>query len=165
MTSIVKQIEWDHAHMDAALRYSKLSHCTRYKVGCLIVLDRRPIMMGLNGSAPHKKNCDEVFPNPPQRGEEGYEKYKEGHRVWSIENEHHAETNALNWCARQGISTNGATIYSTLSNCVPCGKSMVFSGIERFVYLEEYDRDLSGLDYLKNNGLYVDQIGNCSLWR
>jgi hypothetical protein len=42
---------------------------------------------------------------------------------------------------------------------------MVFSGIKRFVYLEEYDRDLSGLDYLKTNGLYVDQLGECSLCR
>jgi dCMP deaminase len=49
-------------------------------------------------------------------------------------------------------STNGATLYITLSPCKECSKLIHQSGIKRVVYCEEY-KDTSGLDFLKKAGV------------
>jgi len=160
--NIIKQKRWDAAFMDSAIRFSQLSHCTRYQVGCIMVIERRPIAIGINGSPPSQPNCDSVFTSVPEPDHKDYKAYKKIHGDWSYENEHHAEANAIDWCARKGISTQGATIYTTLSACMPCAKTMVFAGIYRFVYLETYDREQTGLAHLKKNGIAVDKIGEVS---
>ena len=60
-----KMVEWDFAHMATTLIYSQRSHCTRHKVACLIVQDRRPLVVGINGTPPGAKNCDEHFQQIP----------------------------------------------------------------------------------------------------
>ena len=50
----------------------------------------------------------------------------------------HAEMEAILSCARQGISTRGATLYSTTFPCHNCAKHILASGIERVVFVEPY---------------------------
>lgn len=45
----------------------------------------------------------------------------------------HAERNAINNCARDGISTQGATMYCTLIPCHECARSIIQAGIKRVV--------------------------------
>jgi len=160
---MTKDQKWDRTCMIQALAASRMSHCTRYKVGCIIVVDRRPIVTGINGTAPDQMNCDEVFPDAPSIGEEGYEDFKAAHGVFSHNHEHHAEANAIDWCAKKGCPTEGATIYSTLSTCIPCAKTMIAAGIKRFVYLEEYDRGkidavYEGLKHLSRAGVEIEHL-------
>jgi len=153
-----RQDYWDAAFMAAALGWSQLSHCTRHKVGCVLVVDRRPIAIGINGTLPGKLNCDHVFADHPKPESPEYEEYKKKHGEWSYENEHHAEANAIDWCAKNGIATNGATVYSTLSACMPCAKTMLGAGVKRFCYLEEYDRYDPGLEHLQRGGAEIIKI-------
>jgi len=123
--NVIKQKNWDLAFMDSAIRFGQLSHCTRYQVGCIVVIERRPIAIGINGSAPGQPNCDSIFTSVPKSDHKDYDDYKKAHGKWSYRNEHHAEANAIDWCARKGIATQGATIYSKRTFVAPAyGKGM-----------------------------------------
>jgi deoxycytidylate deaminase len=50
----------------------------------------------------------------------------------------HAEANAIAQAARNGASTNGATIYTTASPCYDCAKLIINAGIVCVVYGEFY---------------------------
>jgi deoxycytidylate deaminase len=52
----------------------------------------------------------------------------------------HAEMEALLSCARSGIPTTGATLYSTTFPCHNCAKHIVAAGIDRVVYIEPYPK-------------------------
>ena len=54
-------------------------------------------------------------------------------------------------------STNGATLYITLSPCRECSKLIFQSGIKRIVYSKKY-KDQSGIDFLLKSGVEVDFI-------
>jgi len=69
----------------------------------------------------------------------------------------HAEQNIITYCAKNGISTNNTILYVTLSPCKTCAKLIIQSGIKRVVYKEMY-RDTSGIDFLAENGVVVEQI-------
>ena len=48
-------------------------------------------------------------------------------------------------------------MYVTLSPCTECSKLIFLYGIKRVVYITEY-KDTSGLDFLIEAGVKVDQI-------
>jgi deoxycytidylate deaminase len=50
----------------------------------------------------------------------------------------HAEMDALLACARTGIPTRGATLYSTTFPCHNCAKHIVSAGVSRVVFIEPY---------------------------
>jgi deoxycytidylate deaminase len=50
----------------------------------------------------------------------------------------HAEMEAMLSCARTGISTVGATLYSTTFPCHNCAKHIIAAGIKRVVFIEPY---------------------------
>ncbi|AEF98499.1 anti-phage dCTP deaminase [Methylomonas methanica] len=52
----------------------------------------------------------------------------------------HAEMEALLSCARRGVSTKSASLYSTTFPCHNCAKHIVASGIKRVVYVEPYPK-------------------------
>lgn len=52
----------------------------------------------------------------------------------------HAEMEALLSCARNGISTRGATLYCTTFPCHNCAKHIIAAGITRVVYIEPYPK-------------------------
>jgi dCMP deaminase len=54
-------------------------------------------------------------------------------------------------------SSQGATLYVTLSPCRECSKLIFQSGIKRVVYHNEY-KDSSGIKFLKKAGIEVTHI-------
>jgi deoxycytidylate deaminase len=52
----------------------------------------------------------------------------------------HAEMEALMSSARNGISTRGATLYTTTYPCHNCAKHIVAAGIRRVIYIEPYPK-------------------------
>lgn len=69
----------------------------------------------------------------------------------------HAESNAITKCAKWTSTTDGATLYVTLSPCMECSKLIVQSGINRVVFLERY-HTTSGIEVLNKAGIVVEQI-------
>jgi dCMP deaminase len=131
-----KQLRYDNAYLKMATEWGKLSHCTRKKVGAIIVKDRMIISDGYNGSPTGFDNfCED---------EEGYTK-------WYVL---HAEANAILKVAASTQSCEGATLYVTLSPCKECSKLIHQSGIKRVVYLDRY-KDDSGIIFLEKAGVEV----------
>lgn len=116
----------------------KRSTCLRSRVAAILEKDGRVISIGYNGPAsgfpacmPRTQlhlSCECMGPSCTR----------------SI----HAETNAIAFAAKAGISIEGATMYCSMSPCINCAKLIINSGIEEVVYLEEY-RDRSGVELLK----------------
>ena len=124
-----------------ALEWGKLSHCKRRQVGALIVKDKMIISDGYNGTPTgFDNNCED---------DENYTK-------WYVL---HAEANAITKVSSSTQSSEGATLYVTLSPCRDCSKLIFQAGIIRVVYYEEY-KDRSGLDFLIEGGVEVTQISN-----
>lgn len=126
----------DDIYIRMAHVLSEKSKCVSFQVGCLIVKDRRIVSNGYNGTPAGFKNCCDVF------SKSGFD--RERHHDFSQRFEIHAEMNAILFAARQGISIEGATLYSTHQPCSECLKNIVQSGIVRVIYLNSYDK--SGWD-------------------
>jgi len=134
-----KQQKYDLAYLAMAKRWSELSHCTRKKVGALIVKDRMIISDGYNGTPTGFEN--------PCEDEENYTK-------WYVL---HAEANAILKVANSTQSCKGATLYLTLSPCRECSKLVYQAGIKRLVYDKAY-KDTTGLEFLQKAGVEVVQL-------
>ena len=129
-----KQTKYDKAYLKMALEWGELSYCKRWKVGALIVKDKMIISDGYNGTPTGFENiCED---------DEGYTK-------WYVL---HAEANAIAKVSSSTQSTNGATLYITLSPCKECSKLIFQSGIKRVVYNKKY-KDTSGLEFLEKAGV------------
>jgi len=129
-----KQEKYDKAYLKMALEWGELSYCKRRKVGALIVKDKMIISDGYNGTPTGFENfCED---------DKGYTK-------WYVL---HAEANAIAKVSSSTQSTNGSTLYITLSPCKECSKLIFQSGIKRVVYNKKY-KDTSGLDFLEKAGV------------
>lgn len=137
------QKKLDKYFMEVAKLTSNLSYARRTKVGAVVTKDNRIISVGFNGvPSGFPNNCEDEMPDG------------------SLITKNivvHAEMNALCFCAKTEIESEGATIYLTLSPCANCALAMIQSGIKRVVYLEQY-RDLSGIKILEQANIDVEQF-------
>ncbi len=136
-----KRLRYDKAYLRMAQTWSELSHCVRKQVGAIIVKDGMIISDGYNGAPSGFDNCCEN---------------ELGETHWYVL---HAEANAILKVAKSTHNCHGATLYLTLSPCKDCSKLVVQSGISRVVYINGY-KDTSGIDFLSEAGIQVEQIEN-----
>lgn len=134
--------DWDSYFMKIAFAVSERSTCDRAFVGCVLVLDKRILTTGFNGSPAGLPHCDQ----------DGH-LMVEGHCVRTI----HAETNAIIQAALHGVSTRGATCYVTHLPCLNCTKVLINSGITRLVYKEAYRVDENAMKFLTMANIEVCQ--------
>lgn len=134
-----KQDRYDRAYMRMALEWSRLSHCTRKKVGALIVKEGMIISDGYNGTPTG-------FPNDCEDAN--------GTTHWYVL---HAEANAIMKVARSTNNARGATLYLTHSPCKECSKLVLQAGIRRLVYLDAY-KDPAGLHLLEQGGVMIHRL-------
>lgn len=134
-----KQERYDRAYLKMAQEWATLSHCTRKKVGALLVKDNMIISDGYNGTPSGFSNdCEDA----------------NGDTHWYVL---HAEANAIMKIARSANSAKDSTLYITLSPCKDCCKLILQAGIRRMVYIHEY-KDSTGLEFLKGANLDITQI-------
>jgi len=123
---------WDDYYMNIAWDVSTRSNCQRRPVGALIVVDRRIVSTGYNGTPFGVKNCNEggcphCASDAPRH--QGYE------TCLCV----HAEQNAVLLAARQGTATDLASLFVTLRPCFDCLKAMIQAGIREIVYDQPFD--------------------------
>lgn len=136
-----KKLRYDKAYLRMAKTWSELSHCARKQVGAIIVKDGMIISDGYNGAPSGFDNCCEN---------------DAGETHWYVL---HAEANAILKVAKSTHNCSDATLYLTLSPCRDCSKLVVQSGIKRVVFINSY-KDTSGVDFLKEAGIEIEQIEN-----
>ena len=145
--SYVKDSKFKQYFMKVAKLASENSYSRRSKVGAIIVRYGRIISTGWNGQPTGFDNCCEreiILPS----GEKTLE---------TLPTVIHAEMNALFWCSKTEIITNGGELYVTLSPCVNCALGIIQCGIRKVYYLDEY-RDTSGLRLLEKCGIALEQV-------
>ena len=134
--------DWDSYFMKIAYAVSERSTCDRALVGCVLVLDKRILTTGFNGSPMGQSHCDEI----------GH-LLVDGHCVRTI----HAETNAIIQAALHGVSTRGAACYVTHLPCIHCTKALINAGISRIVYSVAYRADENAINFLRAAEIAVEQ--------
>ena len=144
------------------------STCCRLHVGAVLVKDRRVISIGFNGTAAGQIHCEDHFQTLYRENyKEHFPSYEEFaasrtfydlHGKFSIDNELHAEQNAIAFAAKNGISTEGGTIYVTWSPCVHCAKVIVSAGIKKVFFKNLYDRSQEGIYFLQRTGIECRQL-------
>ena len=137
-------------YLKIAKVYAEMSYAKRRKVGAIIVKDQRIISTGYNGMVAGMSNDCEILEIKKIPVSVGMSRKEE---VLVTKKEViHAEANAILFAAKNGIPTDGATLYITVSPCIECAKMIVQSGIKEVYFLEEY-KDTSGLDLLNKAGI------------
>ena len=142
--------------MSIAHAVATRSTCDRKHVGCVLVLDRRIISSGYNGSIPGAPHCDGV-----------------GHDLVKVEASHgvvahncvrtmHAEANAIAQAARFGSPTHGAHAYVNTFPCWPCFRLLASSGIEHIIYDDDYREDARVRDGAAHAKIVITQLRGCT---
>ena len=124
--------------MEIAHVIGQNSNSKRFKCGAIIVKDDNILAFGYNGTPRGWDNtCED-------------DDFKTKREVL------HAESNAIAKVARTTSSSEGSTLYVSLSPCYDCAKLIYQAGVVRVVYNEEY-RSRDGIDFLLDCGVECEQ--------
>lgn len=120
--------------IETAKIFAQNSYANRLKVGAVLAYDDRILAVGYNGTP------------------KGYDNDCEEYNVITGEYETkdivvHAEQNLICFCAKNGIKTNGCTLYITHSPCITCAKLIASAGIKEVIYEKDY-RNNGGIKLL-----------------
>lgn len=134
-------------NMEIAASVAKLSTCQFTQVGSVLVEPKtnRIISTGYNGTIPGQPHCDVRF----------FENRDE-HKEWSDENEIHAETNSLLNAAKNGQTTEGSYLYTTIAPCSNCAKHLAAAGVKKVFFKEYYWR--TGEKLFNTNSLEYQKL-------
>lgn len=135
--------DWDTYFLKIASVVGERSTCERAHVGCVLVVEKRILTAGYNGSPMGQEHCDDI----------GH-LLVDGHCVRTI----HAETNAIIQAALHGVSTKGSTCYVTHYPCINCTKALINAGITRLVYETAYNVDPIARNFLQSAGVEEVQV-------
>jgi dCMP deaminase len=153
-------------YLGIANEVSKMSASRRTQVGAVAVKDHRILSIGYNGTLPGAdNNCEtaefllaDMWISEEEAMRIWKDPYTEAHfRLTTKPEVVHAEANCLLKMARDGQPSLGADIFLTLTPCVECAKMMKVAGIRKVWFRDEY-RDLSGVEFLKSQGIEVEQV-------
>ena len=147
----VQRPGWDQYFMDIARVVASRSNCMKRKVAAVIVLDKRIISTGYNGTPRGTKNCNEG--GCPRCNNMAASGTSLDECLCS-----HGEENAIVQGSYHGVSLKDATIYSTFAPCLMCAKMIINSGIREVVYNLNYPLNDSAFRLFKEAGIATRQL-------
>src|SRR5580698_858669 len=119
---------FDEIYMELAQNLAHKSHCVKIKVGAVLTKDTRIVSLGYNGPPAGTHNCDEEWPGV------GCPRDSKGSCSLAL----HAEENAILYAVKNGANLEGATLYTTLSPCLPCARLIFSAGVKRVFFTKSY---------------------------
>ena len=142
------KLSFAHIFINLATDLAKRSHCVKAQVGAVLTKDTRIISIGYNGPPAGTHNCDEEWP------ETGCPRDARGSCSLAL----HAEENAILYAVKNGANLEGATLYTTLSPCLPCARLIFSAGVKHVFYLNSYAEykglpSDGGVDFLNRFGV------------
>lgn len=124
--------KWMDYFFDVVERTSQQSKDPSTKVGAILVKDKRIMATGYNGFA--YGVADEAT------------RYAD--RQTKLALVVHSEANCILQCARYGVSTEGLTLFVSLTPCIECAKMIIQAGIKNVIFKHQ---DLSVLRVATEN--------------
>lgn len=166
--------DWDEYFLKIARAVGENSKCLSRQIGAILVRDKSIISTGYNGpprGVPHcseRYDCDKYLISELERisgktapvdtricprRQAGYGS-GEGLDLCVAS---HAEVNCINNAARQGIQTNGSTMYLSCSilPCKNCLCEIINAGIREVVVVEYRPYDRTSLFLIEHSGLSI----------
>jgi dCMP deaminase len=145
---------FDEIFMNLAHDLAKRSHCVKAQVGAVLAKDTRIISIGYNGPPAGTHNCDEEWP------ETGCPRDARGSCSLAL----HAEENAILYGVKNGARLEGATLYTTLSPCLPCARLIFSAGITKVYFQKSYAEYKGlpfdeGVEFLNRFGVLAAKFG------
>jgi dCMP deaminase len=139
---------FNNIFMNLASDLAMRSHCVKAHVGAVLTKDTRIISIGYNGPPKGTHNCDEEWPDV------GCERDSKGSCSLAL----HAEQNAILYAVKNGANLEGATLYTTLSPCLPCARLIFSAGIKQVYFKNSYAEykgiaSDEGVDFLNRFGV------------
>ncbi len=130
---------WDRYFMNIAEQIKSRATCMSPKKGAIIVKDSMILSTGYNGSPKNVKHCTAGGCQRCTSRHLG--KIKSG-----VYSEPciccHSEENSIVQAAYNGVSTKGATLYTTFTPCTTCAKMIINAGISKVVAQTVYPDDV-----------------------
>ena len=133
-----KKERYDEFYLSIAVSASELSLARNARVGAVLVRGNNILSYGFNGTP------------------SGFDNTCENYKGETLPHVLHAESNAIAKVAQSTQSSEGATLYCTLSPCTQCAKMIMQAGIKRVVFINKY-RCTDGLYLLERGGVEVEQ--------
>lgn len=134
---------------DLSVEISKHSYCWQAQVGAVIAREGKILSVGYNKILPYehycnKNNCirEQMHLNPGQDIQ--------------ICMSNHAESEAIDYCAKNGINISGAIIYVNLAPCPMCARVISRSGIIKVLARREYSQAQLGEKILKESKIIFE---------
>jgi dCMP deaminase len=123
----------DNYFMGIALAVRRRANCRGSRVGAIVVVDKRIVSTGYNGTPEGMTNCldggcDRCANRTSYPSGTGYD------LCICV----HAEQNAILAAARFGISVANGTVYTTTQPCFGCVKEMLQAKIQKVFYLHPW---------------------------
>ncbi len=159
MEDVHKRPTWDEYFMTLADMVGTRGTCDRGRAGCVIAIDKRIVTTGYVGSPAGLPHCDEV-----------------GHEMHTVTQEDgtqsrhcirtaHAEQNAINNAARDGVSVKGGTMYCKMLPCYKCGQSIINAGIVRVVAMKDYHGANRTKEIFKEANINFEVLGEMETYK
>ena len=145
---MIDRPDWDRYFMQVASVVATRSTCMRRDVGALLVLNKRILTTGYNGTPSGLRHCREVGCVREQMNVPSGERHELCRGL-------HAEQNAIIQAALHGSSLKGATLYCTHQPCILCTKMIINAGIKRVVFEGAYPDPLA-LEMFKEAGIDLE---------
>ncbi len=140
---------WDTYFMNIAEQVKLRCNCLSAKKGTIIVKDKMVISSGYNGTPKGITHC--ISGGCLRCTSRHLGKIKSG-----VYSEPciccHSEENAIVQAAYNGVSTKGASLYTTFTPCTTCAKMIINAGIKEVVAKVKYPDDV-GTSLLRNAGV------------
>jgi dCMP deaminase len=118
---------WDEYFLMLAKLAATRSTCLAFPVGAVIVRDKQLLATGYNGPPSKSPHCIDLGFCYPGLDSCDASKSMPSRAV-------HAEANAIAQASKNGIRTDGASIYVTLEPCLSCLKLIISAGIQEVYY-------------------------------
>lgn len=127
-------------YQQMAMSSAQQSVAEKRQVGCVIVTTQGMIAPGWNGTPPGFPNqCEQVL----------------GGQLVTDPCVIHAESNALDKLAREGVSAQGALVFVTTAPCIQCAKRLLGAGVSAVRYQQPYSSE-EGVRLLRKAGIPCD---------
>ncbi|MFZ2038501.1 MAG: cytidine/deoxycytidylate deaminase family protein [Minisyncoccia bacterium] len=143
---------WDEYFINITKVVGTRATCDRGRTGCVIVKDKHIISTGYVGASAGCKSCDDI----------GHEMstvlHEDGTQSRHCIRTTHNEQNAIVQAARFGISTDGGTLYCSMTPCYTCAKLIINAGIKRVVAEKDYHAGARSKEIFKEAGVLYELL-------
>jgi dCMP deaminase len=128
--------DWDRYFMQIASVVATRSTCLRRQVGALLVLNKRILTTGYNGTPSGLKHCEEVGCLREKLNIPSGERHELCRGL-------HAEQNAIIQAAIHGVAIENSVLYCTHYPCAVCAKMLVNAGVKNLILSSNYPDSLA----------------------